>query len=310
MQRGRDRHADRRQRRRQVDPDDDDLRQSARPQGHHHLSTGRDITRMPTHEIARLGSRSRPEGRRIFPRMTVLENLQMGAVDRRLRAFRRGSGAGLHAVPAPQGAPAAARRHLVRRRAADAGDRPRADEPAEAPAAGRAVARPGASDRQADLRRSSATSTRQDGMTVFLVEQNAYHALKLAHRGYVMVTGNITMSGTGKELLEDPRSGPPISKAGTTDAGHPLRRASVWLFILVTVLMGGWAAWMTGRACASRGDPLDRARAIWSSWPERCASSTTRSSRARCCRSTTTRRPHRRADHRRRSGSTIIAPVS
>jgi branched-chain amino acid transport system ATP-binding protein len=45
----------------------------------------------------------------------------------------------------------------------------------------------------------------KDGMTVFLVEQNAYHALKLAHRGYVMVTGNITMSGTGRELLEDPQ---------------------------------------------------------------------------------------------------------
>ena len=45
----------------------------------------------------------------------------------------------------------------------------------------------------------------KDGMTVFLVEQNAYHALKLAHRGYVMVNGNITMSGTGKELLADPQ---------------------------------------------------------------------------------------------------------
>jgi branched-chain amino acid transport system ATP-binding protein len=39
------------------------------------------------------------------------------------------------------------------------------------------------------------------GLTVFLVEQNAYHALKLAHRGYVMVNGSITMSGTGRELL-------------------------------------------------------------------------------------------------------------
>ena len=41
-------------------------------------------------------------------------------------------------------------------------------------------------------------------MTVFLVEQNAFHALKLAHRGYVMVSGTITMSGTGKELLARP----------------------------------------------------------------------------------------------------------
>jgi branched-chain amino acid transport system ATP-binding protein len=46
------------------------------------------------------------------------------------------------------------------------------------------------------------------GLTVFLVEQNAYHALKLAHRGYVMVNGQITMSGTGRELLarEDVKS--------------------------------------------------------------------------------------------------------
>jgi branched-chain amino acid transport system ATP-binding protein len=41
----------------------------------------------------------------------------------------------------------------------------------------------------------------QQGVTVFLVEQNAFHALRLAHRGYVMVNGRITMSGTGRELL-------------------------------------------------------------------------------------------------------------
>jgi branched-chain amino acid transport system ATP-binding protein len=41
----------------------------------------------------------------------------------------------------------------------------------------------------------------RQGLTVFLVEQNAYHALKLAHRGYVMVNGKITMTGTGQELL-------------------------------------------------------------------------------------------------------------
>jgi branched-chain amino acid transport system ATP-binding protein len=42
----------------------------------------------------------------------------------------------------------------------------------------------------------------RDGLSVFLVEQNAYHALKLAHRGYVMVNGTITLAGTGRELLE------------------------------------------------------------------------------------------------------------
>jgi branched-chain amino acid transport system ATP-binding protein len=43
-----------------------------------------------------------------------------------------------------------------------------------------------------------------DGLTVFLVEQNAYHALKLAHRAYVMVNGRITLTGTGSGLLERP----------------------------------------------------------------------------------------------------------
>ena len=46
------------------------------------------------------------------------------------------------------------------------------------------------------------TLNAESGLTVFLVEQNAYHALKLAHRGYVMVNGQITLTGTGRELLE------------------------------------------------------------------------------------------------------------
>ena len=44
----------------------------------------------------------------------------------------------------------------------------------------------------------------REKLTIFLVEQNAFHALKLAHRGYVMVNGLVTMSGTGKELLSRP----------------------------------------------------------------------------------------------------------
>ena len=54
-------------------------------------------------------------------------------------------------------------------------------------------------------------------LTVFLVEQNAFHALKLAHRGYVMVNGLITMCGTGRELLNSPRCERPISKAEGTE---------------------------------------------------------------------------------------------
>ena len=52
-------------------------------------------------------------------------------------------------------------------------------------------------------------------MTVFLVEQNAFHALRLAHRGYVMVNGVITLSGTGKELLANPEV-----RAAYLEGGH------------------------------------------------------------------------------------------
>jgi branched-chain amino acid transport system ATP-binding protein len=56
---------------------------------------------------------------------------------------------------------------------------------------------------------------RSEGLTVFLVEQNAFGALKLATRGYVMVNGNVTMSGTGKELLANPEV-----RAAYLEGGH------------------------------------------------------------------------------------------
>ena len=149
---GRDRDPDRRQRRRQVDAADDDLRQPARARRARSCSTARTSPHLPTHEIVRRGVAQVPEGRRIFPRMTVFENLQMGAIARRPGAFPARSRARLRHVPAPRRAARAARRHAVGRRAADAGDRPRADEPAAPAAARRAVARPGAADRAADLR--------------------------------------------------------------------------------------------------------------------------------------------------------------
>ena len=56
----------------------------------------------------------------------------------------------------------------------------------------------------------------QEKLTVFLVEQNAFHALKLAHRGYVMVNGRITLSGTGRELLARPE----VKAAYLEGGGH------------------------------------------------------------------------------------------
>jgi branched-chain amino acid transport system ATP-binding protein len=56
---------------------------------------------------------------------------------------------------------------------------------------------------------------RDEGLTVFLVEQNAYHALELAHRGYVLVNGRVTMEGTGRELLARPEI-----RAAYLEGGH------------------------------------------------------------------------------------------
>ena len=164
------------------------------------LLEGRDITRLPTHEIARLGIAQSPEGRRIFPRMTVLENLQMGAhvtdgagmeqdLARCFRLFpilekRRGQRGGTLSGGEQQ--------MLAIARALMSRPRPLLlDEPSLglAPLIVRQIFE--------TIREVNA----RDGMTVLLVEQNAHHALRLAHRGYVLVNGQIALSGTGAELL-------------------------------------------------------------------------------------------------------------
>ena len=58
----------------------------------------------------------------------------------------------------------------------------------------------------------------REKLTVFLVEQNAFHALKLAHRGYVIVNGEITLSGSGRELLERPEVRAAYLEGGRRDA--------------------------------------------------------------------------------------------
>ncbi len=96
---------------------------------------GRDITGLPTHEIARLGLAQSPEGRRIFPRMTVEENLRLGAEFAPGADFDHELAHVAQIFPRLQERLQAARRHAVGRRAADARDRARVDEPAQAPAA-------------------------------------------------------------------------------------------------------------------------------------------------------------------------------
>ena len=161
---------------------------------------GDDITARPTFEIIRRGIAQAPEGRRIFARMTVLENLQMGGLtadpqyfeDDRERVF------GLF--------PRLAERQHQRGGTLSGGEqqmlaigralmsRPRLlllDEPSLGLA-------PMIVKQIFEVIREI---NRTQGVTVFLVEQNAFHALRLADRGYVMVNGEITLTGSGSELL-------------------------------------------------------------------------------------------------------------
>jgi branched-chain amino acid transport system ATP-binding protein len=164
---------------------------------------GQVINDLPPHETAKLGIAQVPEGRRIFPRMTVFENLQLGATLGNPAHFDEDAAYCLDLFPI-----------LAKRRDQRAGtlsggeqqmlaisralmSRPRLlllDEPSLglAPLIIRRIF-----DVIADLNKTR-------GMTILLVEQNAYHALKLAHRAYVLAQGQVVMEGAGQELLANP----------------------------------------------------------------------------------------------------------
>ena len=163
---------------------------------------GQDITGLPTHRIMRSGVAQSPEGRRIFPRMSVLENLLMGAqahehdpaaeLERVFTLFPR-----LRERQSQRGGTLSGGEQQMLAIGRALMSRPRLlllDEPSLglAPLIVRQIF---AAIRDLNER---------EGLTVLLVEQNANQALRLAHRGYVLVTGTITMSGTGAELLARP----------------------------------------------------------------------------------------------------------
>ncbi|MDP9590045.1 MULTISPECIES: ABC transporter ATP-binding protein [Shinella] len=164
---------------------------------------GEDITRLPTHLIARRRIAQSPEGRRIFPRMTVYENLQMGASLDNLKYFDEDVEKIFTLFP-----------RLKERQSQRGGTLSGGEQ--QMLSIGRALmARPklllldepslglaplivkGIFDAIKVL-------NKEEGLTVFLVEQNAFAALKLSDRAYVMVNGKVTMSGSGKELLANP----------------------------------------------------------------------------------------------------------
>jgi branched-chain amino acid transport system ATP-binding protein len=167
------------------------------------LFDGREITNLPTYEIVRLGISHAPEGRRIFPRMSVRENLQMGAVladparfagdiERVFDLFPI-----LHERQAQRGGTLSGGEQQMLAIARALMSRPRLlllDEPSLglAPLIAKQIF--------AVIRAINA----EEKITVLLVEQNAHHALRLAHRGYVLQTGTVTLSGKGAELLANP----------------------------------------------------------------------------------------------------------
>ena len=159
-----------------------------------------DITRLPTYEIMRRGLAQAPEGRRIFPRMTVLENLQMGALTADKTKFDEDLARVFALFP------------ILEQRQRQRGGTLSGGEQQMLAIARALMSRPRlllldepslglAPMLVKQIFQVIREINEQQKVTVFLVEQNAYHALRLAHRGYVMVNGRIALSGTGRELL-------------------------------------------------------------------------------------------------------------
>ena len=160
---------------------------------------GQEITNLETHDIAALGIAQVPEGRRIFSRMTVLENLQLGAL-RNDREYFQGDLAHVYKL-----FPRLKERESQRGGTLSGGEqqmlaiaralmgRPRLlllDEPSL-----------GLAPKLVQQIFSVIETINREGTTIFLVEQNAHRALALAHNAYVMTNGQIVLQGSGSELL-------------------------------------------------------------------------------------------------------------
>jgi len=167
------------------------------------LFGGQDITRMPIYQISSLGIAQSPEGRRIFSKLSVEENILIGANSIGDDYIEEDRQMVFEQFPI-----------LKQRRNQTAGTLSGGEQ--QMLAIGRALmSRPklllldepslGLAPLIVDQIFKIITEISKDkGTTIFLVEQNAFHALKIADRGYVMVNGNIKMHGPANELLSNP----------------------------------------------------------------------------------------------------------
>jgi branched-chain amino acid transport system ATP-binding protein len=160
---------------------------------------GQDITKVEAHDIVQLGLAHSPEGRRIFPRLTVEENLLLGAFARKDKEISNDLQAAYELFPI-----------LEERRTQPAGTFSGGEQ--QMLAMGRAMmSRPqllmldepsmGLSPLMMKRIMSTVTTLQQQGTTILLVEQNAQAALRRATKGYVLEVGKIVLTGTGQELL-------------------------------------------------------------------------------------------------------------
>lgn len=163
---------------------------------------GQDITRTSAHEIVRQGVSQSPEGRKLFPRMTVVENLEMGAFQRSDKSDIKEDMDRVFAL-FPR---------LAERRSQRAGTMSGGEQ--QMCAIGRALmARPkllmldepsiGLAPIFVDRVFETIVEINKQGTTILLVEQNALVALDVADRGYVLQTGTVALSGTAQSLRED-----------------------------------------------------------------------------------------------------------
>ena len=164
---------------------------------------GRDITTTPPHEIVKRGIAQSPEGRRLFPRMSVTENLEMGAFQRTDKAaFKEDMDRVFELFP-----------RLAERRHQKAGTMSGGEQ--QMCAIGRALmARPkllmldepsmGLAPIFVERIFETIVEVNKQGMSILLVEQNALMALDVARRGYVLETGHVALADDAKALAQNP----------------------------------------------------------------------------------------------------------